>query len=86
MKHIEISSANGREAYDIEALPIDGTLAHKLSREDLYRRLVKLNVAGIENAGIGGQDLLIQYARHLAANPKGPPIHKRQPEVGSNAP
>jgi hypothetical protein len=85
MKQITISSANGREAYDIEALPLDGTFAHKLSREDLYRRLVKMKVAGIENVGIGGQDLLVAYARHLAANPPPAPVHVRQPDGNAAA-
>jgi hypothetical protein len=88
MKQITISSANGREAYDIEALPIDGVLAHTLPREELYRRLVKLKVAGLSNstgAHLGAQDLLVAYARHLAANPKAPPVHKRHPDVGDAA-
>lgn len=76
MKQITISSANGRESYDIEGLELDGTLAHKLSREDLYRRLVKMKVDGI-GVTTGGQDLLVAYARHLAAKPKEPTIHKR---------
>jgi hypothetical protein len=75
MKQITISSANGRESYDIEALEIDNTLAHKLSREDLYRRLVKLKVGC--KVTDGGQDLLVAYARHLAAQPKQPPVHRR---------
>jgi hypothetical protein len=65
MKQVTITSHNKHESYDIEALLLDGVFAHTLPREELYRRLVKLKV-GCKGTD-GAQDLLVAYARHLAA-------------------
>jgi hypothetical protein len=74
---IETWSTGRREVYDLHTCIIDGVPAHTLAREELYRKLVKLRVGNIKVTD-GGQDLLVAYARHLAAN-KRDPITNRLP-------
>jgi hypothetical protein len=71
MLRIETWSTGRREVYDLHACMLDGVPAHTLAREELYRRLVKLKVGNIKVTD-GGTDLLLQYARHLAATTRDP--------------
>jgi hypothetical protein len=80
MLRIETWSTGRREVYDLHACMLDGVPAHTLAREELYRRLVKLKVGNIKVSD-GGTDLLLAYARHLAATTADPLTGKiPQPE------
>ena len=70
-----------REVFDLHALVLpDGQRAHDLPREVLFRRLAKMKVAGI-NVNMGGQDLLVAYARWLRATTPDPLTNKVPPEA-----
>jgi hypothetical protein len=58
----QISTVYEGEKYtlDLHSLVINNTYCHRLTREDLYRALVKLKVPGIEKHH-GHQDLSWRY-------------------------
>jgi hypothetical protein len=66
MFHIASHDGRGNGGFfDLEDLPLaDGRMAHTLSREELYRELEKLDVAGIDPCA-GKQCLLVSYAKYL---------------------
>jgi hypothetical protein len=65
MLQYSITKANQVQHFDLHALPIAGTLAHKLTAPDLYAELVKLGVPNIIPQH-GWQDLAIAYAKFRA--------------------
>jgi hypothetical protein len=69
-----------REVFDLHALtlPPNGKRAYDLPPGVLFRCLAKMKVAGI-NVTMGAQDLLVAYARWLAATTRDP-ISGRMPE------
>jgi len=62
--------------YDLHALPIAGTMAHKLGPGELYRELLEIGVPGIAPQ-LGLQDFLIAYARFRETKPPDPPTDTR---------
>jgi hypothetical protein len=79
MLRIETWSTGRREVYDLHTCMLDGVPAHTLAREELYRRLFNLKVGCKVTDGC--QDLLLAYARHLAATTADPLTGKiPQPE------
>jgi hypothetical protein len=76
-----------RTAADLHKLELaDGTKAfsHLHEPDVLFRKLKKMGTPEID-VRMGSIDLMLCLARFLAANPKGPNIHKREPDVGSAA-
>jgi hypothetical protein len=57
--------------FDLHALPIAGTYAHKLTGVDLYHELQKLNVPGIAPTD-GWMDLAVKFAK-FRADPSAAP-------------
>jgi hypothetical protein len=49
---------------DLHALPISGTLAHKVPQHDLYRLMKKLGIPGIAET-MSHQDLSLVYGAWL---------------------
>jgi hypothetical protein len=56
---------------DLHALPIGDTFAHKLTGDDLYRKLVELKVPNISTS-MGWQQLALTYARWRRATTPHP--------------
>ena len=50
--------------YDLHNLPIAGTMAHKLTGEDLLAAMMKLGIKNI-NTSMGHQDLALAYANFI---------------------
>jgi len=71
--------------YNLHALPISGTLAHLLSRDELFRQLKAMKVPDISPQS-GHQALLEALARFRAANPADPPAdHRDGPQIIGSA-
>jgi hypothetical protein len=64
------------ERLNIHALPLGGTLAHLMQRDELWRHLKGIGVPGIAPQS-GHQELLVAYAKFLAANPADAPTDTR---------
>jgi hypothetical protein len=79
----EITTSDGRggrvERFDLHALPIGDTFAHKLNQGDLHKELLSRDVPNIA-ANMGWQQLAIAYARHLKATTPDP-LTGKLPEV-----
>jgi hypothetical protein len=53
------------QRFDLHALPIAGTLAHKLSGRDLYKAMTDLGISGITPTD-GWQQLALRLAQYRA--------------------
>ena len=74
-----------REVFDLHALVLpDGQRAQDLPPGVLFRRLRGLGVKGIDPT-LGAQQLLIQFARHLAATKRDPYTGKPPLPEGDDA-
>jgi hypothetical protein len=82
-----LDGAGRRTTADLHDLYLaDGTRAFDLLAEPgkLFNKLKKMAVPQIEPT-MGSIDLMLALARHRAASPPAPIVHKRQPDVGSAA-
>jgi hypothetical protein len=89
MYMVDLLDGQGRRTTaDLHSLELsDGTKAfsHLHEPDVLFRKLKKMGTPEID-VRMGSIDLMLCLARFLAANPKGPNIHKRPPpDVGSAA-
>jgi hypothetical protein len=76
-----------RTAVDLHKLELaDGSRAFDYLAEPaaLYRALKQMKIPQIE-VTMGSIDLMLALARYRAATVAPPPVHKRQPDVGSAA-
>lgn len=87
MHQVTLLDSDGRRCViDFDELKLDdGTKARDYPEPSvLYRKLRAMRVDGIA-VDQGTYQLLIALGRHRAATVAAPPVHKRQPDVGSAA-
>lgn len=80
---VDLLDGQGRRtSVDLHQLELaDKTKAFTYLNEPavLFRKLKKMNTPEIE-VTMGSIDLMLCLARHFAASPRAPTVHKRQPE------
>jgi hypothetical protein len=86
MYMVDLLDGQGRRtSVDLHQLELaDGTKAfwHLHEPAVLFRKLKKMGTPEID-VRMGSTDLMLCLARFLAANPKGPPVHKRTDVVSA---